>query len=101
VNREMRRLQKKEEERARRRRKQGPRQKQRVRPGEERPSLVARFGQFVREVRQELKKVAWPTAQETTTFTVVVLIVTVVVTSLTFGFDFGVKKAVLIVLDAG
>jgi len=101
VNREMRRLQKKEEERARRRRKQGPRQKQRVRPGEERPSIFARFRQFVREVRQELKKVAWPTPQETMTFTVVVLVVTVVVTGLTFGFDFGIKKAVLTVLDTG
>ena len=100
MNREMRRLQKKEEERARRRRKQGPRQKQR-RPGEEKPSLWARLTQYFREVRQELKKVAWPTAQQTFTFTVVVLVVTVVVTALTFGFDFTLKKAVLTVLDAG
>jgi len=101
VNREMRRLQKKEEERARRRRQQGPRTRQRGRPGEERPSLVARIRQFFREVRQELKKVAWPTLQETMTFTTVVLVVTVVVTGLTFGFDFALKKAVLQLLDAG
>ena len=101
MNREMRRLQEKEEERARRRRKQGPRSKQRARPGEERPSLFARLRQYFREVRQELKKVAWPTGQETLTFTVVVLVVTVVVTGLIFGLDFGLKKAVLTVLDAG
>ena len=101
MNREMRRLQKKEEERARRRRKQGPRQRQQRRPGEEKPSIWARLQQYFREVRQELKKVAWPTGQQTMTFTVVVLIVTVVVTALTFGFDFTLKKAVLTVLDAG
>ncbi len=101
MNREMRRLQKKEEERARRRRAQGPRGRQRGRPGEERPTLVARLRQFFREVRQELKKVAWPTPRETMTFTVVVLVVTVVVTGLTFGFDFVLKRAVLNILDAG
>ena len=100
MNREMRRLQKKEEERARRRRQQGPRSRQR-RPGEEKPSLAARLKKYFREVRQELKKVAWPTGQQTMTFTVVVLVVTLVVTALTFGFDFTMKKAVLTVLDAG
>ncbi len=100
MNREMRRLQKKEEERARRRRKQGPRSRQR-RPGEEKASLFTRLQRYFREVRQELKKVAWPTGQETMTFTVVVLVVTLVVTAMTFGLDFTLKKAVLTVLDAG
>lgn len=100
MNREMRRLQKKEEERARRRRQRGPRQRRR-RPGEERLSLWARLQQYLREVRQELKKVAWPTGSETMTFTIVVLVVTGVVTALTFGFDFSMKKAVLTILDAG
>ena len=97
MNREMRRLQAKEEERAKKRRQQGPKQKAR-RPGEERPSLWARLRQFTREVRQELKKVAWPTRGETTTFSVVVLIVTVVLTAITFGLDFGFKQAVLAIL---
>jgi preprotein translocase subunit SecE len=97
----MRRLQRKEEERARRRRQQGARPRNRQRPGEERPSLWARLRQYFREVRQELKKVAWPTGHETMTFTVVVLVVTIVVTGLTFGFDFSMKRAVLTILDAG
>jgi preprotein translocase subunit SecE len=91
VNREMRRLQQKEEERARRRRQQAPQRKQRERVG---------FRQFLREVRQELKKVAWPTREETTTYTVVVLTVTTVITLLTFGLDFVLKTGILRLLDA-
>ena len=49
MNREMRRLQAKEEERAKKRRKAAPQQRKRERVG---------FRQFLREVRQELKKVA-------------------------------------------
>ena len=97
----MRRLQEKEEERARRRRKQGARARPRLRPGEERPSVRTRLWQYFREVKQELKKVAWPTGHQTMTFTVVVLVVTVVVTGLTFGFDFSMKRAILTILDAG
>jgi preprotein translocase subunit SecE len=88
----MRRLQAKEEERAKKRRQQGPRPNRRERVG---------FKQYVREVRQELRKVAWPTRQETTTFTVVVLIVTVFVTGVVFALDLGLKQAILAILDAG
>ena len=84
--REMRRLQEKEEERAKKRRAAAPqRQKKERKP----------IRQFMREVRQELKKVAWPSREETTTFSVVVLIVTVVVTGLTFALDIGFKEAIL------
>jgi preprotein translocase subunit SecE len=85
----MRRLQKKEEERAKKRRSDGPRKRER-----------SSFRQFLREVRQELKKVAWPTREETTTFTVVVIIVTVVLTGITFGMDVVFKRGVLFILDA-
>jgi preprotein translocase subunit SecE len=53
--------------------------------------------QFLREVRQELKKVNWPTRRELFTYTVVVLVTVVVLTSLVFGIDFVVGKAVLAV----
>ncbi len=89
MNREMRRLQKKEEERAKKRRQAAPQQRRKERTP---------FRQFVREVRQELKKVAWPTVAETRTFTGVVLIVTVVLTGVTFGLDIGFKQAVLAIL---
>ncbi len=91
MNREMRRLQAKEEERAKKRRKAAPQQRKRERVG---------FRQFLREVRQELKKVAWPTREETTTFTVVVLVVTTAVTAYTFALDFGLKNTILQMLDA-
>jgi preprotein translocase subunit SecE len=51
--------------------------------------------QFLREVRNELKKVAWPSRQEVITYTVVVLVSTVFVTLFVFGLDYGFAKAVL------
>ena len=87
----MRRLQAKEDERAKKRRKAAPQQRKRERVG---------FRQFLREVRQELKKVAWPTRDETMTFTVVVLVVTLAVTAYTFALDFGLKNSILQVLGA-
>ena len=92
MNREMRRLQAKEEERAKKRRAAVPQ-----RPKKERTPI----SQFMREVRQELKKVAWPSREETTTFSVVVLIVTVFVTGMTFGLDVGLKRLVLSFFGAG
>ncbi len=51
--------------------------------------------QFLREVRQELKKVSWPTRQELFAYTVVVLVSVIVLTSFVFGLDFVFSKAVL------
>jgi preprotein translocase subunit SecE len=51
--------------------------------------------QFLREVRQELRKVAWPTRRELLAYTVVVLVSVVVLTSFVFGLDFLISKAVL------
>ncbi len=51
--------------------------------------------QFLKEVRQELKKVNWPTRQELFAYFVVVLVSVVVLTSFVFGLDFLFSKAVL------
>ena len=91
MNRETRRIQAKEEERAKKRRQEKSRPQKKQRVG---------FRQYLREVRQELKKVAWPTRQETITFSVVVLVVTTVLTAVTFAFDFAAKEAVLWFLGA-
>jgi preprotein translocase subunit SecE len=89
MNRELRRLQEKEEKRARdRRRGQPQRRKDRV-----------GFRQFLSEVRTELKRVAWPSRREVTTFTIVTLITAGFVTLYTFGLDFGFKNAVLSLLE--
>jgi preprotein translocase subunit SecE len=56
--------------------------------------------QFLREVRQELKKVAWPTRRELLAYTLVVLVSVVVLTSFVFGLDFLISKGVLVVFGA-
>jgi preprotein translocase subunit SecE len=53
--------------------------------------------QFLREVRQELKKVAWPSRRELFAYTMVVLVSVVVLTSFVFGLDFLIARAVLLV----
>jgi len=87
MNRELRRLQEKEEERARDRR--GA--KTQARRKRERVGLR----QFVSEVRTELKRVAWPSRREVFTFTAVTLITSMFVTAYTFGLDLTLKRAVL------
>jgi preprotein translocase subunit SecE len=43
--------------------------------------------QFLKEVRQELKKVLWPTRRELVTYTIVVLVTVVVLATYVFGLD--------------
>jgi preprotein translocase subunit SecE len=43
--------------------------------------------QFLREVRQELRKVDWPNRKELVTYTVVVLVTVTVLTAYVFGLD--------------
>jgi len=51
--------------------------------------------QFAREVRDELRQVAWPNRSEMLNYTTIVLVVLVVMTSLIFLLNFGFGKAVL------
>ena len=87
MNRELRRLQEKEEKRARDRRAKG----QASRPKRERVGIR----QFLSEVRTELKRVAWPSRRETVTFTVVTLITSAFVTLYTLGLDIVFKRTIL------
>jgi preprotein translocase subunit SecE len=57
--------------------------------------------QFLREVRQEMKRVNWPTRQELVAYTVVVLVSVTVLTSLVFGLDYVFSKVVLKVFGSG
>ncbi len=50
---------------------------------------------FIKEVRTELKKVAWPSRSEVTTYTVVVLVSVVFLTLIVFGLDYGFARGVL------
>lgn len=53
------------------------------------------FRQFVREVRSELRKVAWPSGAETFNYSVVVLVTVVVLTSMIYGLDWVFSTFVL------
>ncbi|GMQ97780.1 MAG: hypothetical protein BMS9Abin17_0282 [Acidimicrobiia bacterium] len=99
MNREMRRLQAKEEERAKKKRDDGtrPAKKSQKEPG---LSFFQRTAKYVREVRQELKKVAWPSTEELTTYTIVVFGVTTVLTIVVFGLDWAFSKMVVNILNA-
>jgi preprotein translocase subunit SecE len=44
-------------------------------------------GQYVREVRSELKRVHWPSRREVTQYSIVVLIAVTLVTIYIFGLD--------------
>ena len=57
--------------------------------------------QFLKEVRQELKKVNWPTRQEMVAYTVVVLVAVVFLTSLVFAMDLGFSKAIIKIFGPG
>ena len=91
MNRELRRLQAKEEKRAKERRSEAASRKR----GRERVG----FRQFLTEVRTELRRVAWPTRREVVTFTTVTLITTVAVMAFTFVLDIGFKASILQLLE--
>ncbi len=57
--------------------------------------------QFLKEVRQELKKVNWPTRQELVAYTVVVLVSVIVLTSFVYGLDVVFSKLVVNVFGNG
>jgi preprotein translocase subunit SecE len=54
--------------------------------------------QFLKEVRQELRKVDWPSRRELISYTVVVLVTVVVMTSFVFFLDLLFSKVILNVL---
>ena len=55
--------------------------------------------QFLKEVRQELKKVDWPNRRELISYTVVVLATLIVTTMYVAGLDFVFSKAILDLLS--
>lgn len=51
-------------------------------------------GQFLREVRGELKRVIWPSRKEVTSYSLVVLVAVSIVTLFIFGLDQGFASVV-------
>jgi preprotein translocase subunit SecE len=62
-----------------------------------RPTPSQRTGpaQFVREVRGELRKVAWPTRAEVVNYSTVVLVTLILLILLILALDFAFSKSVL------
>ena len=103
MNREMRRLMEREERRNKKQDGSGKDRQRRLpgsgQPGAERKPLWRRLAGFLHDVRQELKKVSWPTQEQMIAFTTVTLITTVVLTIVTFGLDVVMKEAVLFFVE--
>ncbi len=59
------------------------RQQPSSRPPEERTSP----GQFAKEVRSELRKVAWPSRDETKNYSIIVIVTVAILTAMIFGLD--------------
>ena len=96
MNREMRRLQEREE---RLQKKQGKKRPQkRPQKGQEQLGFFARVRKFLREVRIELKRVSWPSREQMVAFTTVTVITSAAATLFVFGLDFVFKEGVLLLL---
>lgn len=52
---------------------------------------MKRFLVYLRESKEELKKVTWPTREEITSFTVVVVVSVVVISVFLWGVDLGLE----------
>jgi preprotein translocase subunit SecE len=61
------------------------------RPSEPRPSVR----QYVREVRGELRKVAWPSRDEVVNYSIVVLITLIILTTFIGVLDWGLGEGLL------
>jgi preprotein translocase subunit SecE len=74
-----------------------PAARKRPAPQAARPEKEARTSpaQFVREVRGELRKVAWPTRSEVINYSIIVLVAVVILTAYISLLDFGFGEAIL------
>jgi len=61
------------------------------RPAEKR----IKAGEYLRQVRAELRKVAWPTRKEVIHYSTIVLVALLLLTGIIFGLDFSFGKAVI------
>ena len=51
--------------------------------------------EYLRQVRAELRKVAWPTRKEVIHYSTIVFIALVILTGLIFGLDYSFGKAII------
>ena len=72
----------------------------RNRPSTPPPSERVGAVQFLREVRGELRKVAWPTRAETVNYSIVVLVTVVILTAMIYGLDWVFSTFILELFDS-
>jgi preprotein translocase subunit SecE len=70
-------------------------QKRAAAPERERTGPV----EYLHEVRQEMRKVAWPTREEVINSSLVVLVSVIVLATIIFGYDYLSAKFVLFLYD--
>jgi preprotein translocase subunit SecE len=56
--------------------------------------------QYLREVKGELRKVAWPTKDEVVRYSLIVLLTIVVLTTMIFALDYVFAKGVFFLFDS-
>ncbi len=54
---------------------------------------------FVKEVRGELRRVAWPTRAEVVNYSTIVLVTLVILVAFVFGLDYAFSKTILYLFD--
>jgi preprotein translocase subunit SecE len=108
MNREMRRLQEREERRKKskdgaggRASRQATAVQARGKVPAERKSIVRRIAGYLHEVRLEMRKVTWPTREQMIAYSTVTVITSVFLTAVIFGLDVVVKEAVLWLVERG
>ena len=74
--------------------------RQPARPAQKAPSQRTSPAVFLREVRAELRKVAWPSRSEVVNYSTVVLITLVVLIGLIFVLDYAFAKSVLFLFQS-
>ena len=57
--------------------------------------IFSRTGEFFRETRGELRKVAWPTRTEVRNYSIVVLVTLIVLVGLIFVLDYAFAESIL------
>ena len=74
-----------------------PTRREAPRPPAARVATKERIGpsEYARQVRGELRKVAWPTRAEVINYSIVVLIALLLLTGIIFGLDYVFGKAVI------
>jgi len=74
-----------------------PSRREAPRPAARTATKEKRIGasEYARQVRGELRKVAWPTRAEVTNYSIVVFMALILLTAVIFGLDWGFGKAVI------